>query len=57
MYTYIPSLLDPLPHHPTHLGLEHQAELPVLESRLPLAMLHMVLYIESESHSVVSNSF
>ena len=40
MYTYIPSLLNPLPEPipPIKVITEHRAELPVLYSRFPLAI-------------------
>ena len=46
IYTYIPSLLRFPPTstpHPT--VLEHRVELPVLHSDIPLALLHMVMYM------------
>ena len=52
MYTYIPRIhpppLEPPSHtpYPTPLGdIKHRADLPVLCGSLPLAILHLVVYI------------
>ena len=48
-YTYVPSLLNLLPTShpipPLSAVTEQGAELPVSYSRLPLAVLHMVMYM------------
>ena len=45
MYMSSPSWAFPPPFHPSGSSTEHQAELPLLYSSFPLAILHMIVCI------------